>query len=118
MTRNDINQFLESLEGEKVVEIKSVFGNFEAPRKLSFKSSMRTYDVDIEVIYENAKHFYVIEKNVTDAQIPELVAKWILLSSKAKKASGKSFVIVDEKSFEKCNSIINDKLLDIEVIQL
>lgn len=118
MTKNDIYQFLEKIKGEEVVEIKSIYGNFKSPRKLSYKNSMRTYTVDIEVIYSNSKDYYVIEKSVTRNQIPDLTAKWILLSSKAKKESGKSYILADESNYIKCRTIIRDKLLDIEVIQL
>lgn len=118
MTKKDINEFVKKLEGAGVIEIKSIWGNFEPPRKLAYKNTMRLYPVDIEIIYKNHKDYYAIERNITKAQIPDLIAKWILFSRKAKDASGHFYVVVDETNMSKCQHIIDDKLLDVELMAI
>lgn len=118
MNKNQINDYIGKLKGPKVVRIKSVCGNFDAPKKLTYKNAKGSYVVDAEVIFEKHSDFYAFEPSITKANIPDLIAKWILFAMTARQNSGSFYLVVDESNASKVQTIINDKMLSVNLLTI
>ncbi|MCG8574605.1 MAG: hypothetical protein MI810_06960 [Flavobacteriales bacterium] len=118
MTKKDIEKFIETLDKTTYKSIRLKDDNVNPTKELSFKNTGLTYSPTIEIVRNNQTDLYEFEKSYRTAELSKLIAKWIMFSIRAKKLSGKFYLVVNKKDKPKFQQVIIDKQLDVEVIEI
>lgn len=101
------------------VDVRSRGISAESPEILTLNGSMKKFEPDIyQEMNNGAINLYSIETNVREAEISELLTKWILFSSHAKRHGGTFYLYVPEKKKAKAEDILKRKLITCEVESL
>ena len=119
MNEKIIKGFVAEIEKSSPLKLKVKGHRYNPPRPVHFYGSKRNYIPDIEVTFANNKRsFYIFESEVKEDDISQLLFKWILFSSEAKKMSGKFYLVINKADAKYCEEVIRDKQLDVELVVL
>ena len=118
MTKKEIDQFVTELKKDDSNTIRVKDDNNNPTKKLNYRNTNVSFAPSIEVEHGKQTDVYEFEKSYSVSKLNELITKWILFSIRAKKLSGKCYIVVKAKDAVKFNKIIREKSLDIEVIPI
>ena len=88
----------------------------EQPQALSFNGNRKKFTPDMVAIYENKRDLISVEPKILKAELPNLIAKWILFGLEARRHGGDFYLVVEKKHLKKCKEIIESKRLSAELL--
>lgn len=119
MNNDGVSNLVSKVKGQKdCLEVKLKGSRDNAPKPFMFRDSRRSFVPDMVAVYAKKQDFYAIEKKITKELLPNLIAKWILFALEARAKSGQLFLVVSEQDATKCQTIIDKKLLSVELIAI
>lgn len=77
-----------------------------------------SFSPDAVVQYDGSSDFFAIEGELTKANTPELIYKWILFSMEAKKLKGKLFIVVAKNKEHEYSHLIGWKQIDATLLAI
>lgn len=118
MNQKKITELIDKLTATKPLTFKIKGTGDNSPRPIHYYNSKQQFVPDFVISYPGKRDFYAVEMEIKEADISTLTFKWILFSSEARKMNGTFFLVIDKSKISMCEKIIQDKQLDIELIQV
>ena len=118
MNKNAISKLIKEIEITAPINIQISGSKENNPKPIGFSRSDKKFMPDIVAKFEHKKDIYAIEKDFSEKDIHLLVSKWILFAADARKSFGTFYLAVPKSKVTLVEKIIQEKQLDIKLIQI
>lgn len=110
-----LKSLIKKVEKNKPEELYAKVQGIPSPEKINYKGSNQSFVPDLVAKYEDSEDIYVIEEKYTKSSLSEMLSRWLLFSTEARKRRGKFYLFVPEKHLSDIQDILERKQIVLEL---